>query len=127
MRQKRLRKLLILWMALVPMSVLAQGNGRGQNKGLERNRTEYRDNDRHDARDRDRRSRSEGIITDRTYRNRAVSRPPGWDRGRKQGWGNCDVPPGQAKKSGCRDTIFGRRLDRRVIVAPRDRERRRNR
>ena len=28
-------------------------------------------------------------------------RPPGWDRGRKVGWGGCDLPPGQAKKYGC--------------------------
>lgn len=28
-------------------------------------------------------------------------RPPGWDRGRKTGWGACDLPPGQAKKAGC--------------------------
>jgi hypothetical protein len=27
-------------------------------------------------------------------------RPPGWDRGKKVGWGNCNVPPGQAKKAG---------------------------
>ena len=25
-------------------------------------------------------------------------RPPGWDRGRKTGWGQYDMPPGQAKK-----------------------------
>ena len=25
----------------------------------------------------------------------------GWDRGRKVGWGNCDLPPGLAKKYGC--------------------------
>ncbi|HWR16414.1 MAG TPA: hypothetical protein VN577_16445 [Terriglobales bacterium] len=29
------------------------------------------------------------------------SRPPGWNKGKKVGWGNCDVPPGQAKKGGC--------------------------
>ena len=28
-------------------------------------------------------------------------RPPGWERGRKVGWGGCDLPPGQAKKYGC--------------------------
>jgi hypothetical protein len=27
--------------------------------------------------------------------------PPGRDHGRKTGWGNCDVPPGQVKKQGC--------------------------
>ena len=30
-------------------------------------------------------------------------RPPGWDHGRKVGWGGCNVPPGQAKKVGCQD------------------------
>jgi hypothetical protein len=28
-------------------------------------------------------------------------RPAGWDKGRKTGWGDCNVPPGQAKKAGC--------------------------
>lgn len=27
--------------------------------------------------------------------------PNGWSHGKKTGWGNCDVPPGQAKKLGC--------------------------
>jgi hypothetical protein len=42
-------------------------------------------------------------------------RPPGWDRGRKVGWGNCDLPPGLAKKYGCSSTFFGRQriFDRR--------------
>jgi hypothetical protein len=28
------------------------------------------------------------------------STPPGWQHGRKTGWGNSDLPPGQAKKAG---------------------------
>lgn len=32
------------------------------------------------------------------------NRPPGWDKGKKTGWGDCDVPPGQAKKQGCNST-----------------------
>jgi hypothetical protein len=27
--------------------------------------------------------------------------PPGWGHGKKTGWGNCGMPPGQAKKHGC--------------------------
>lgn len=27
--------------------------------------------------------------------------PPGWNKGKKTGWGNCNMPPGLAKKSGC--------------------------
>jgi hypothetical protein len=27
--------------------------------------------------------------------------PYGWSQGRKTGWRNCDLPPGQARKAGC--------------------------
>ena len=33
-------------------------------------------------------------------------RPPGWNRGKKTGWGNCGLPPGQAKKYGCRTYMY---------------------
>ncbi|HZQ67076.1 MAG TPA: hypothetical protein VFA68_01045 [Terriglobales bacterium] len=33
-------------------------------------------------------------------------RPPGWSRGKKTGWGDCGLPPGQAKKYGCRKYIY---------------------
>ena len=33
---------------------------------------------------------------------RREDRPRGWGHGRKTGWGACDVPPGQAKRAGCR-------------------------
>jgi hypothetical protein len=33
-------------------------------------------------------------------------RPPGWSRGKKTGWGNCGLPPGQAKKYGCRTYTY---------------------
>lgn len=38
------------------------------------------------------------------YRTYAMSgpHPPGWSQGKKTGWGNCGMPPGQAKKYGCR-------------------------
>ena len=36
--------------------------------------------------------------------------PPGWSRGNKTGWRDCGMPPGQAKKYGCRTYIYeGRR------------------
>ena len=39
-------------------------------------------------------------------------RPPGWSRGKKTGGGNCGLPPGQAKKYGCRSyTYQGRPRD----------------
>ena len=33
-------------------------------------------------------------------------RPPGWGHGKKTGWGNCGLPPGQAKKYGCRSYVY---------------------
>ena len=36
----------------------------------------------------------------RTYTDEG-GRPPGWSRGKKTGWKNCGLPPGQAKKYGC--------------------------
>ena len=36
----------------------------------------------------------------RTYGGGKV--PPGWSQGKKTGWGSCGLPPGQAKKYGCR-------------------------
>jgi hypothetical protein len=32
------------------------------------------------------------------------NRPAGWDKGKKTGWGDCDLPPGLAKKQGCHST-----------------------
>ena len=42
------------------------------------------------------------------YRTYAVSgpHPPGWSQGKKTGWGNCGMPPGQAKKYGCRTYTY---------------------
>jgi len=33
-------------------------------------------------------------------------RPPGWGHGKKTGWGNCGMPPGQAKKHGCQAYVY---------------------
>ena len=41
----------------------------------------------------------------RTYGDRD-GRPPGWSRGQKTGWKNCGLPPGQAKKYGCRMYMY---------------------
>ena len=43
------------------------------------------------------------------YEYRAYSvgqKPPGWSHGKKTGWGNCGLPPGQAKKYGCRTYAY---------------------
>ncbi len=79
------------------------------------------DNDRDDDRDNDRvviirDTRPRNAIVVREVRSPRVivvpdrfdDRPYGWSRGRKVGWGNCDLPPGLAKKYGCsnRNTII---------------------
>jgi hypothetical protein len=33
-------------------------------------------------------------------------RPEGWSHGKKTGWSNCGMPPGQAKKYGCRTYVY---------------------
>jgi len=66
-------------------------------------RVRDRDHDRDHDRDRDRdqvRHRGRHRDDDRDS-FRGDGRPPGWSKGNKTGWGNCDVPPGQAKKYGC--------------------------
>ena len=35
--------------------------------------------------------------------------PPGWSKGKKTGWGNCGLPPGQAKKYACRTYVYQNR------------------
>lgn len=66
----------------------------GQGKGKDRDhRWEHRDN----------RGGSRPIIWDRHHDRGRDSRPHGWNKGKKTGWGDCDVPPGQAKKKGCYD------------------------
>ena len=39
-----------------------------------------------------------------TYAKGSV--PPGWSHGKKTGWGNCGMPPGQAKKYGCQTYTY---------------------
>jgi hypothetical protein len=45
-------------------------------------------------------------------------RPAGWDKGKKKGWGDCDLPPGQAKKHGCYDRDRHHHRARRVARKP---------
>jgi hypothetical protein len=69
------------------------GNGKGRDKHAEHER----DGDHDRANDRDGHGPSK--------------RPAGWDKGKKTGWGNCDVPPGQAKKVGCNPGTSGHHAD----------------
>ncbi len=94
---------------------------RGRRFGRDRDRDDDRDGDfdRDDWRE-VRRGRGVVIVPGTRFFEFG-NRPPGWDRGRKTGWGNCDLPPGLAKKEGCHPFIFRRnpRQGRRpVIVIP---------
>ncbi len=72
-----------------------QGNSHGKGKGNPHSQAAH-DNDRDDDRANWERR---GDYEYRTYRG--DDRPPGWSHGKKTGWGNCNLPPGQAKKYGC--------------------------
>jgi hypothetical protein len=73
------------------------GQGHGQGHG---NKHADRGHDRDDDRGWERREGYEYRSYDRD------GRPPGWSRGKKTGWGNCGLPPGQAKKYGCRSYTY---------------------
>jgi hypothetical protein len=113
----RLGAALILCAALTTGTAWAQGRGHGRSQGahavLARDHDHHRDDhfrrtwrgdhDRDDL----------GFFS---WRNSA--RPPGWSHGRKRGWGNCDLPPGQAKKYGC-SSYFWQSPRPPVIIVPR--------
>ena len=94
----------IFWSMILGLALTAtaaaknpQGNSHGHGKGNPHAQAD-RDHDRDDDRDHDRWERRDKYEY-RTYRG--DERPPGWSKGKKTGWGNCNLPPGQAKKYGC--------------------------
>ncbi len=74
------------------------GHGHGQGHGRGHGNKHA---DRDDDRNWDRRDGYEY----RSYGDRD-GRPPGWSRGQKAGWKDCGLPPGQAKKYGCRMYMY---------------------
>ncbi len=95
------------WLVLFALTVLAfaapamADNGKAKARNANHRFTD--DDDRRGARDRDndRWQRRDGYEY-RVFGDRDA-RPPGWSHGKKTGWGNCGMPPGQAKKNGgCR-------------------------
>ena len=79
--------------ALAAPLVTAQGNGKA--KGNPHKNQAVDGDSRDDSEGWERR----GDYEYRTYGERGY--PPGWSKGKKTGWGNCGLPPGQAKKYGC--------------------------
>ena len=83
---------------------LRADNDKGKDKGNPRAHEFDDEHGRRGDRDDDRWERREGYEY-RTY-GEGEGRPPGWSRGKKTGWGNCGLPPGQAKKYGCRTYTY---------------------
>jgi hypothetical protein len=80
-----------LCLALIPSPAYAKPHG---DKGDKHEKSEKHGHDRDDWHHRDHGRKD--------YDHHGASaRPAGWDKGKKTGWGGCDVPPGQAKKVGC--------------------------
>ena len=83
-------------------SLAAQEHGHGHDKDKgnpHADQDQGRDDGRWEARD---------GYEYRTY-GREEGTPPGWSKGKKTGWGNCGLPPGQAKKYGCRSYVYNGR------------------
>ena len=74
-----------------------QSGEHGKGRGGDHDRDDDHGKGKHDRGDHDR---------DRDHGRASGDRPAGWDKGKKVGWGDCDVPPGQEKKAGvpCRST-----------------------
>ena len=101
----------IVVLGLVAPNAIAQGKGKGRGAEKQEHKkshaddiAKHKDKDKDKDRDDDRWERREGWEY-RLYGDRD-SRPPGWSRGKKTGWGNCGVPPGQAKKGECRTYTY---------------------
>ncbi len=75
-----------------------QGNGHGNGNGKDKEHGNPHANKHADYDD------DHGWVRGNGYEQRIYTdgRPPGWSQGKKTGWGNCGMPPGQAKKYGCR-------------------------
>ena len=105
----RLLKVLLtagLCTALLPAVALAKDHGKGHDRDDDdRKRFTHHDNDRDKDHDRDH---------DKDRDHDRDKRPPGWSKGKKTGWGNCNLPPGQAKKQGCHGDGDHDRDDRKV-------------
>src|SRR5919204_1275040 len=103
---------LIVALGLATPALLADKGGKGKGHGHEKAEFDKHDRDRddHDRGDRDRDDRDRGWERRENHEYRIYGindgRPPGWNYGRKTGWRDCGLPPGQAKKYGCRVYMY---------------------
>jgi len=101
------------WLAVLAMMAalglvtptLTADNGKAKGKGNPHVDKSFDDEDHGERGDRDERWEHRNGYEYRVYDDRD-GRPPGWSRGKKTGWGNCGLPPGQAKKYGCRAYVY---------------------
>lgn len=129
---RKTRNLLTIAAVTLALSLTAAAQGRGHRDWARGDHDGWRDNDRGHVRwvrddddhgrkhDRDDRARNRRNDHDRDdFRRDRDERgtPPGWSKGKKTGWGNCDLPPGQAKKSGCGNSAYYPRHSRRYPTA----------
>lgn len=94
---------IVVVFALFGLNAVAQGNSQGHGHGKGNPHKAQRSDDD----DRDARWERRNNWEYQTYEG--DRRPPGWSKGKKTGWGNCDLPPGQAKKYGCNTYSYGGR------------------
>jgi hypothetical protein len=85
----------VLVLSTAALAAPGNGNGNGHGKGNPHN-AQREDDDRDEGRGE---WQARNGWEYRTYRPGQA--PPGWSKGKKAGWGNCNLPPGQAKKYGC--------------------------
>ena len=98
MSKQWFRAMVIIGALMMVLPVLADhGQGKGKAKGNPHKNQAVEDRDEDRADDRWERR---GDYEYRSYGGREGV-PPGWSKGKKTGWGNCGMPPGQAKKYGC--------------------------
>jgi hypothetical protein len=84
------------WLGSVTPTLIAD-NGKGQGKGNPHA-------NKNKAEDEDQGWQQRDGYEYRVY-DQPNGQPPGWSHGKKTGWGNCGLPPGQAKKYGCRTYV----------------------
>ena len=114
---------LTVCLGLLPAAALAKGGKGGGppgDKGKSFSEHGSKDKDKGKAAEKD---KGKGQSAGRGHRGSGSAtaqgpsdRPSGWDQGKKTGWGDCDVPPGLAKKRGCDSHGFSIR-ERRVHSA----------
>ena len=92
---------LAVCLGLLPTAFAKGGKGGGPPAGKGKGSSEHGSKGKDKDRDKDEGRSARGHHGESEHAQGPSSRPSGWDKGRKTGWGDCDVPPGLAKKRGC--------------------------